>query len=171
MSTSSFRHLLYYSLCSTWDGLKWHRFSWIHLEKMMMILSRYIRITIHFTLYGRKRVLTLFRVNYLIERHLQVSYFIVDDHFNNLPTLTKDIHWKDNTIELPNTKASFKLKNNPLIGSTANFQWVKFLIVCIKFSRCCEKTSKNNVSNFEISESILCNFLSLFSIQKFCFYK
>lgn len=63
-----------------------------------------------------------FRVNYLLDRHLQISYMIVDDYYDALPPLRRDVHWKEDAIEVPHTKASFNLKNNPLVGSAANFQ-------------------------------------------------
>jgi len=45
---------------------------------------------------------------------------IADDLVGNVPILERDLFWNDVQPELPNTAASFGLKNTPQIGSTAN---------------------------------------------------
>uniref|UniRef100_A0A915J165 Bestrophin homolog n=1 Tax=Romanomermis culicivorax TaxID=13658 RepID=A0A915J165_ROMCU len=68
-----------------------------------------------------------FRINFLLDRHVAVAYMIVDDFCDHLPPLVRDTFWKEESIDLPHTKASVNLKNNPLVGSASVYQVPKRL--------------------------------------------
>ena len=64
-----------------------------------------------------------FDLNYLIDRHIQVAYMIVDDMYtSHTPELVKDIHWADTvpTI-LPYTEETVRYpKEEPMCGAEKN---------------------------------------------------
>lgn len=48
-----------------------------------------------------------------------MGYAFVDDHFQVVPELKKDIHWDETNPEIPHTAASYGLMDNDcLLGST-----------------------------------------------------
>ncbi|CAG9769519.1 unnamed protein product [Ceutorhynchus assimilis] len=62
-----------------------------------------------------------FEVVWLIDRHLQVSYILVDKIHNSHPTLTKDKHWKEIVPhQLPFTIASRRYMNEHPVESTCD---------------------------------------------------
>ena len=69
------------------------------------------------------RCLQDFDLNYLIDRHIQVAYMIVDDMYtSHTPELVKDIHWADTvpTI-LPYTEETVRYpKEEPMCGAEKN---------------------------------------------------
>uniref|UniRef100_A0A915JWA0 Bestrophin homolog n=1 Tax=Romanomermis culicivorax TaxID=13658 RepID=A0A915JWA0_ROMCU len=58
-----------------------------------------------------------FEVNYLIERNMQVSYFIVDDNCMKIPPLKRDRYWNDPDTNVPHTQESLGVKVQPYVPS------------------------------------------------------
>ncbi|CAG7732336.1 unnamed protein product [Allacma fusca] len=53
-----------------------------------------------------------FEVNYLIDRHLKVSYAMVDDITSLMPEMAQDVYWNEKGgVELPYARDQMKLKN------------------------------------------------------------
>ncbi|OQV12142.1 Bestrophin-3 [Hypsibius exemplaris] len=58
-----------------------------------------------------------FEVNWFIDRHLQVSYAIVDDMHGKVPPLVKDAYWGKTEVQLPYTESAMdakRTKNAPI---------------------------------------------------------
>ncbi|XP_023216914.1 bestrophin-4-like [Centruroides sculpturatus] len=59
-----------------------------------------------------------FETNWLIDRHIQVSYLAVDELYAKLPRIEKDIYWDHQEPELPYTEAALVHKIPTYRGST-----------------------------------------------------
>ncbi|KAG1656337.1 Bestrophin-2 [Nymphon striatum] len=58
-----------------------------------------------------------FEINWLIDRHIQVSYTGVDELYTKVPTIEKDVFW-NNEVELPYTEETLVHKIPSYQGST-----------------------------------------------------
>uniref|UniRef100_T1JAX6 Bestrophin homolog n=1 Tax=Strigamia maritima TaxID=126957 RepID=T1JAX6_STRMM len=63
-----------------------------------------------------------FETNWLVDRHIQVSYLGVDELYGKLPKMEKDIFWDDNHPNLPYTQATLIHKIPNYAGSTAHLR-------------------------------------------------
>ncbi|KAK8379234.1 hypothetical protein O3P69_019227 [Scylla paramamosain] len=61
-----------------------------------------------------------FELNWIIDRHMKVSYLIVDTLLLRTPPLVKDIFYDDESPVLPYTEASAEFKKKTYRGSVAN---------------------------------------------------
>ncbi|XP_015782622.1 uncharacterized protein LOC107360470 isoform X2 [Tetranychus urticae] len=61
-----------------------------------------------------------FELNFILDRNLVVSMYIVDQMHNQLPKLVKDTYWDDLRPSLPYTKSSVGLRRQPYLGSAMN---------------------------------------------------
>ncbi|XP_064094172.1 bestrophin-4-like isoform X2 [Macrobrachium nipponense] len=61
-----------------------------------------------------------FELNWIIDRHMKVSYLIVDTLLIRTPPLAKDIFYDDESPVLPYTEASAEFKKRTYRGSVAN---------------------------------------------------
>ncbi|KAM0736074.1 Bestrophin-2a [Formica fusca] len=61
-----------------------------------------------------------FELNWLIDRHIKVSYLGVDTLTNRCPPLVKDIYYDSENISLPYTEAAASYKKKTYRGSVAN---------------------------------------------------
>ncbi|KAK4319500.1 hypothetical protein Pmani_009569, partial [Petrolisthes manimaculis] len=61
-----------------------------------------------------------FELNWIIDRHMKVSYLIVDTLLLRTPPLDKDIFYDDESPNLPYTEASAEFKKKTYRGSVAN---------------------------------------------------
>ncbi|XP_045119150.1 bestrophin-4-like isoform X5 [Portunus trituberculatus] len=61
-----------------------------------------------------------FELNWIIDRHMKVSYLIVDTLLLRTPPLVKDIFYDDESPVLPYTEASAEFKKRTYRGSVAN---------------------------------------------------
>ncbi|XP_042209256.1 bestrophin-3-like isoform X5 [Homarus americanus] len=61
-----------------------------------------------------------FELNWIIDRHMKVSYLIVDTLLLRTPPLVKDIFYNDESPVLPYTEASAEFKKRTYRGSVAN---------------------------------------------------
>ncbi|XP_055349644.1 bestrophin-3-like [Paramacrobiotus metropolitanus] len=64
-----------------------------------------------------------FEVNWFIDRHMQVSYAMVDDMYDKLPPMEKDKYWNERDVVLPYTLAAMETKKKldfSHLGSTMN---------------------------------------------------
>nr|XP_045599925.1 bestrophin-4-like isoform X2 [Procambarus clarkii] len=61
-----------------------------------------------------------FELNWIIDRHMKVSYLIVDTLLLRTPPLCKDIYYDDESPVLPYTEASAEFKKRTYRGSVAN---------------------------------------------------
>lgn len=61
-----------------------------------------------------------FETNWLIDRHIQVSYLAVDELYGKLPRIQRDLHWDSQEPNLPYTPAAMSHKIPTYRGSTVN---------------------------------------------------
>ncbi|XP_025153867.1 bestrophin-4 isoform X2 [Harpegnathos saltator] len=61
-----------------------------------------------------------FELNWLIDRHVKVSYLGVDTLMNRCPPLVKDIYYDSENLNLPYTEAAAAYKKKTYRGSVAN---------------------------------------------------
>ncbi|XP_076274548.1 bestrophin-4-like isoform X2 [Rhynchophorus ferrugineus] len=67
-----------------------------------------------------------FDINWMIDRNLQVGYWIVDKNQNKCPRVTKDYHWdKPIVSQLPFTKETAKYKCDHPVSSTRHIELEK----------------------------------------------
>ncbi|XP_064423110.1 bestrophin-4 [Latimeria chalumnae] len=66
-----------------------------------------------------------FETNWLVDRHLQVSFLAVDEMYQNLPTLEKDKYWNDCDPQPPYTAATAEYKKASFLGSTFDISMQK----------------------------------------------
>ncbi|XP_030057047.1 bestrophin-1 isoform X2 [Microcaecilia unicolor] len=66
-----------------------------------------------------------FETNWLIDRNLQVSLLAVDEMHQNLPTLEKDLYWKESNPQPPYTAATAEYKKPSFLGSTFDISMQK----------------------------------------------
>lgn len=67
-----------------------------------------------------------FELNWIIDRHLKVSYLGVDTLNRDPPPLMKDIHFDTVDIKLPYTEASSQYKIKTYRGSGATYRLALF---------------------------------------------
>lgn len=59
-----------------------------------------------------------FEMNYLLDRNIKVSYFIVDEMYRDLPLIRKDMYWDCYSPEMiPYTETSMKYRMRYFQGS------------------------------------------------------
>ena len=61
-----------------------------------------------------------FELNWILDRNLVVSMYIVDQMHNRCPKLVKDLFWDDIQPTLPYTRSSYGLRSQPHLGSAMN---------------------------------------------------
>ncbi|MFH4980528.1 hypothetical protein AB6A40_007237, partial [Gnathostoma spinigerum] len=59
-----------------------------------------------------------FDVNWIIDRNVQVAYYIVDTMNEKCPKLSRDLFWDTVEPEVPYTQAAAQHKTEPFFGST-----------------------------------------------------
>lgn len=67
-------------------------------------------------------IVLFLKVNWMIDRDLQVSYIIVDEMHHEHPELIKDQYWDEMFPDIPNTIASQNIKDSIPLPSTANVE-------------------------------------------------